>query len=163
MIIRNKVGSLIWWFCVLPGLLVAYGCGGGACPEGERRVANETVLSFEEFRNGIEWLDPQPIGTNGKIVVYKNFLFILEPFLGVHVYDNSTQVEPLALGLLNIPGNSDIYLKEDVLYADSYTDLVKFEVQDDTPVEKSRIELAFANAYKTNDEGIVTGTSYTCR
>jgi hypothetical protein len=133
------------------------------CPQGQQSDWVETGVFFEVFREGVIWGDAKPININGKVVVYQTLLFVLEPFEGVHVFDNSNNEIPRALGFLVVPGNSDIVVKDDVLYLDSYTDLVKIGVIEDEAMEIGRIKLAFSDAYNHDDEKIITGGSYECR
>ena len=134
------------------------------CDEGKilKRVATE-VLPFNVFRSEIKWQAAKPIKQNGKIVAYQHFLFIIEPNEGIHVYDNADNTAPVALGFLSIPGNSDLIIKDDVLYADSYTDLVKIGIEDGNAVEIGRIELTFEQAFELNSEGIIMEYDYECR
>lgn len=132
------------------------------CPEGQRGEWQNTSILFEDLREGILWQEPKLINVNGKVVVYQNLLFVLEPFEGVHVFDNSNNQNPIALGFLLVPGNSDIVVKDDVLYLDSYVDLVKIGVIDNQVMEIGRIHLAFGDAYRHDEEGIITGREYVC-
>ena len=139
--------------------------GGGVperCPEGQQAEWVNTGILFDDFREGIVWQEPKPINVNGKVVVYQNVLFVLEPFEGVHVFDNSNSQNPKALGFLLVPGNSDIVVKDDVLYLDSYVDLVKIGVIENEAMEIGRINLAFGDAYSLDENGIVTGAEYVC-
>ena len=121
------------------------------------------VLLFKAFRSEVKWQTAKPIKQNGKIVAYQHFLFIIEPNEGIHVYDNADNSAPVALGFLSIPGNSDLIVKDNILYADSYTDLVKIGIEDGNAVEIGRIELAFEQAFELNSEGIIMGYDYECR
>jgi len=60
----------------------------------------------------------------GKIYFYNNYIFINEKRAGVHVFDNSTPSSPQNIGFLNIPGNVDIAIRNDIMLADNYIDLL---------------------------------------
>ena len=49
---------------------------------------------------------------------------------GIHVIDNSNPSSPHAISFVKIPGNVDISIRNDYLYADSSTDLVVFDISD---------------------------------
>jgi hypothetical protein len=84
----------------------------------------------------------------GKIYYYKDFLFINEQKEGVHIYDNSDPQNPTKVGFYNIPGNVDISIANDMLYADSYRDLVTVNISDVfNPLTEDRVEDAFENYY----------------
>lgn len=49
---------------------------------------------------------------------------------GIHVIDNSNPASPVFLSFIQIPGNGDIIIHENRLYADSYSDLISFDITD---------------------------------
>ncbi len=81
--------------------------------------------SYDELISEIDFTtDVQPLEEPGKIYYFKNYLFIGERDKGVHIIDNSNPANPLKIGFLNIPGNHDIAIKGDYMYADCHTELV---------------------------------------
>ncbi len=73
---------------------------------------------------------PRPVKTVGKIYTYKQYLFVGEPGLGVHVFDNTDPSSPIPFAFLNIPFNYDIAIRDTVLFADTYTGLVSIGISD---------------------------------
>ena len=71
---------------------------------------------------------PKPITTPGKIYLYKNFLFINEPGLGIHVFDNSDSTSPIPLCFISVPNISDIVTKDDILYVQTAFGLLFFNI-----------------------------------
>ncbi|WP_443937692.1 LVIVD repeat-containing protein [Pedobacter sp. MW01-1-1] len=68
------------------------------------------------------------IKKTGKIYIYNDYLFINEPYKGIHIYRNSNPSTPVNLAFLQVPGNVDIAIKDNILYADSYIDLLAFDI-----------------------------------
>jgi hypothetical protein len=68
------------------------------------------------------------IESPGKIYVSDNFIFLNELNKGVHIIDNSNASSPRTIGFVNIPGNVDIAVKGNVLYADMYSDLLAVDI-----------------------------------
>jgi hypothetical protein len=66
----------------------------------------------------------------GKIYVYGNYLFVNEVNKGVHVIDNSNPEAPVKKAFINIPGNVDIAVTGNTLYADIYSDLLALDISD---------------------------------
>ncbi len=66
----------------------------------------------------------------GKIYVKDAFLFVNEAGEGIHIFDNRDPAVPQPIGFLNIPGNLDLAIQGTTLYADSYIDLVAFDISD---------------------------------
>jgi hypothetical protein len=71
---------------------------------------------------------PAGIQQPGKIFVYGNYIFLNEIDKGVHIIDNSNPASPVVKAFINIPGNLDIAVKGNTLYADLYADLVVVDI-----------------------------------
>lgn len=84
--------------------------------------------SLTAARADMKSFAPQALHNTGKIYVYGNYLFINELNKGIHVIDNSNPAAPVNLSFVAIPGNVDIAIKGNYLYADSYSDLVVFDI-----------------------------------
>ncbi len=87
-------------------------------------------LSYDDLRSGVSWDAPRAIEDNGRIIVYQDYLLINEPRKGIHVFDNIAPEAPAPLGFITIPGNTDMFIRNDILYAKSYMDLVLLDVTD---------------------------------
>jgi hypothetical protein len=87
-------------------------------------------MSWEEFRTtAVRVLPPQPIGKRGKLLIANEHLFVSEPGQGVHVFDDRDPEHPMPLFFIRIPGNIDIAVRDNLLYADSAVDLLTFELR----------------------------------
>lgn len=73
---------------------------------------------------------PKPIVNAGKIWYKDNFIFINEKGSGVHIIDNTTPSNPKNIAFINIPANSDMAVKENILYADNGSNLVSLDITD---------------------------------
>jgi len=71
----------------------------------------------------------QPIQETGKIYVKDNFLYVNEKGKGIHIIDNTDPANPKKQSYMAIPGNLDVAMKGDYLYADSYMDLVAINMK----------------------------------
>ncbi|MEX2596837.1 MAG: hypothetical protein WEC59_07895, partial [Salibacteraceae bacterium] len=109
-------------------------------------VANDPVYtSYEEHRNAIENDNDRNLEKPGKIFLYNNYILINDYETGVHIYDNSNPSTPTHVAFINIPGNVDIAVKDNLLYVDSYIDLVAIDISSPTSVkEVYRLENAFS-------------------
>ncbi|GAA3603243.1 hypothetical protein Q4Q39_13885 [Flavivirga amylovorans] len=94
------------------------------------QVAVPELMTKVDFRNSVTITVPKEIEETGKIYAYKNYIFVSDVNKGVHVIDNSNPKFPKAIKFIKIPGNEDISVKDDFLYADSATDLVVFDISD---------------------------------
>ncbi len=87
----------------------------------------ETMEGIRAKANPVS--SPAPIVKTGKIYIYQDYLFINEPGKGIHIFNNGDPSKPQAMAFLSIPGNVDLAVLDGKLYADSYTDLLTFDLQ----------------------------------
>jgi hypothetical protein len=86
----------------------------------------------------------QPIAEAGKIYFKDKTLFINEVGKGIHIINNTDPSNPKPLGFLNIPGNYDLAILGNTLYADSFVDLVALDISDLSVIKEiNRIEKLF--------------------
>lgn len=102
----------------------------------------------EEFRKPIEADHARELKNPGKIYVFGDVLFINELEEGIHIIDNSDPTAPVSLSFLPIPGNVDMAVKDGMLYADHYMDLVAIDISDPrAPVYAGRSTDVFPQNY----------------
>ena len=82
----------------------------------------------QEVRENIKSNAPKPIVNSGKIYIKDNYIFLNEVDKGIHVIDNSNPAAPKNVAFIDLPGNVDIAVKGNILYADFYTDLVAMDI-----------------------------------
>lgn len=81
-----------------------------------------------EMRQTPQYQAPRALKNPGKIYFYKQYIIINEEKEGIHIIDNSNVQAPQNKGFIKIVGNVDIAVKGDILYADSYTDLLAINI-----------------------------------
>lgn len=84
----------------------------------------------EQVQANIKSNPPKTIQFPGKIFIYGQYIFLNEVDKGVHIIDNSNPDNPIAKAFIDIPGNLDIAVKANTLYADMYGDLVAVDITD---------------------------------
>ena len=82
----------------------------------------------EEVRANIKNNSSKEIERPGKIYIRGNYIFLNEIDRGIHIIDNSNKAAPRNIAFIDIPGNLDIAVKGNILYADLYTDLVAIDI-----------------------------------
>ena len=101
-------------------------------------------MSSTEFREAVKSDSPKSLKHPGKMYFKDNYIFVNEYLKGIHVIDNSNPAAPQIVSFISIPGNIDIAAKGNVLYADSYTDLVAINIGNPSSItELSRITAVF--------------------
>lgn len=97
----------------------------------DRYLVNVPVyMDRHEFKNAVKVTGSQDIVQPGKIYFKDHYIFINESLKGIHVIDNSNPSAPAFLSFISIPGNVDMAIKDSILFADSYIDLVALDISD---------------------------------
>jgi hypothetical protein len=138
----------------------------------ETFTANSPVyLSYTDLRSAVKMTAAREMNNPGKIYFKDQYIFINEKMKGVHVYDVTDPKNPQNKGFIEIPGNIDIAIKDNVLYADSYVDLVSIDVSNFAGIkEVGRVQKVFPYTLPVYDtkypvakldetKGVITGWS----
>jgi hypothetical protein len=78
----------------------------------------------------IEYGDTQRLESTGKIYVYDKYLFIVDEYEGIHVFDNENAAEPVRIAYIPIIGVTDVSINSGYLYSNSYMDLIAIKLSD---------------------------------
>jgi len=129
--------------------LVGVSCSD-KCEETYEYVYFEPVYATTaEIKAGVKQESAKPLAQIGRIYFKDGFLFINEAGAGIHIIDNRNPATPQNISFLTIPGNYDLAIRGNTLYADSYVDLVAFDITNINAIkEVNRIESLFNN-YQT--------------
>jgi hypothetical protein len=105
-------------------------------------------MSSKQFRSSVKVSKvAHEITGYGKICYYQGYLYMSEPDKGIHIIDNQNPANPQVVGYIELLGNADLSIRNNLLYADSYVDLVWFDVSNPAdPVFKGRLEKVFPEA-----------------
>ena len=102
------------------------------------------TISKDSLKKSVHTSAPSDIHQAGKIYVYKNYLLVVEPLSGIHIFDNSDPHNPTNINFISAPGCGDIAVKENALYVDNAIDLVTVDITDPrSPKVTARIEDVF--------------------
>jgi len=109
-------------------------------------------MPFKEFRSSFEKSEPTDISHPGKMYFKDGYLFVNEYGKGIHVIDNSNPSEPEKIAFYEILGNVDMAIRGNILFADSYVDLLSIDISDvNNPVEISRLKNVFPEIVPEGD------------
>jgi len=104
-----------------------------------------------EVRSNIKSNTPRQVERAGKIYLKGQYIFLNEIDKGIHVINNADPSNPQNIAFIDIPGNMDIAVKENMLYADLYTDLVAIDITNpNNVVLKKVVEGVFPHRYWNN-------------
>ncbi len=125
-------------------------------------------MTYDDLRDAIHVTEPVPMEEPGKIYFKDDYIFINEYMKGIHIIDISEPAIPTAISFINIPGNVDMAIKNNILYVDSYIDIVLIDISDPlAPVEINRLDsilnytlppydIEYPLAQIDNNKGVVT-------
>ncbi len=101
-------------------------------------------LSYDELRSSFEVLGAEAMVKPGKICFYGSYIYINEYQKGIHVVDISDPGNPEIKAFIEVPGNVDMAIRNDMLYAESYVDLLLIDISDpEQPTLSKRVEDLF--------------------
>ena len=87
-------------------------------------------ITYTELRAAITEEENVDLKNPGKIYFKDGYVFIIEELKGIHVFDNSNPSAPFRKVFIKVPGVVDMAISGNILYADSFVDLVILDVQD---------------------------------
>lgn len=70
----------------------------------------------------------RPVKDAGKISILGNFIYLNELEKGIHIIDNSDPSHPIQIAFLDIPGNQNVAVRGNILYADMFSDLLAIDI-----------------------------------
>jgi hypothetical protein len=110
-------------------------------------------MSYTELRASFQVNTGVELEKPGKIYFKDQYMYINEYQKGIHVVDLSDPSNPEIKAFISIPGNVDMAIKDNILYADSFIDLVLIDISNPLqPSEFKRIEDLFEYVIPPYDE-----------
>ena len=130
-------------------------------------ISRPTYETLSQARANMKISGALPIQNIGKIFVKGNYIFLNEVEKGFHIIDNTNPSNPQNAGFFPIPGNEDLTVKDNTLYADAYGDMVVIDISN--PIHASvkkivpnifpdRMNYYYSNT--TNPDSILVLTGY---
>lgn len=107
-------------------------------------VQQPIYMKKTELRSSVKVQAARELHKPGKIYAYGDYLFVNEQEEGIHIIDNRNPAAPQTLSFIAIAGNVDLAVKDNILYADNYIDLVAFNIANPKEVQLvKRVENVF--------------------
>jgi hypothetical protein len=126
-------------------------------------ILEPVYKSKEEVYANIKSNPATQIQSPGKIFIYGHYIFLNDIDKGVHVIDNADPANPVAKAFIDIPGNLDIAVKGNILYADLYTDLAVVDISNPEHAKFLRYianvfpERNYTNGFIADNSRIIVG------
>lgn len=119
-------------------------------------VNTPVYMTYDELRSSFKVAEATTIIQPGKIYFKDDYIFVNEYQKGIHVVNNTNPSNPIVEKFIEIPGNVDMAVKGNMLYADSYVDLLTIDISDLTNIiEVDRDTNVFPYIMPVIEEGIL--------
>ncbi len=128
LFMRNRSFSLSFSLLFLSAIALLFqGCVKDKCTN-RYSFWVPVYKTKDEVRANVKNSGTHAIERPGKIYIRGNYIFLNEIDKGIHIIDNSNAAAPRNIAFIDIPGNLDMAVKGNILYADLYTDLVAIDI-----------------------------------
>ena len=139
----------------ISSMAIFQSCTQDECNRSQTYIRFDPIyLKVDEIRKDIEIQGPRNLKSPGKLYYYNQYIIINEIREGLHIIDNKNPENPQNLAFIKIPGNIDMAVKNNILYADNYIDLLAIDIQNpEKPRLISRTEDVFNSLGQDRDLG----------
>lgn len=149
----KKIYSITFGFLSFVMILSLNSCQDKTYEEVTYTAKVPIIMGFDEFRGAVKSTVPKQLHQPGKIYFKDNYIFLNEFMEGIHIIDNADPSNPQIVNFLQIPGNTDMAVKGNILLVNSSIDLVAIDISDpQNPQEVDRVENAFPNVLPALDD-----------
>jgi hypothetical protein len=156
---KNKRWLLISGIAVMASLLYM-----GCLKDRVRGTQSYTIYTpvytlKSTVRAAINGAPNQPVAQAGQIYIKGNFIYLNDVNTGIHIIDNSDPTHPVQTAFLNIPGNENIAIRGNILYADMYEDLLAIDISNPHQVKITGTLWGFFTGrfFSSDSNSVVTG------
>ena len=129
--LSKRQKNILFCCVVLLGTGTMLGCDG-------QTEANPIYLSYEELRSPLVINEEGPLTLDGTPYINESILLINNKNEGLHIFDNSDPENPIYQKYIQIPGVTDMEIKDGFLYANSYIDLLVIDINDINNINLAR-------------------------
>ena len=111
------------------GIIAFSGCEDRVIETITYTINEPVFMSGREFRESVKVTTKSVVISNyGKMCFYDGYIYISAIDRGIHIIDNNDPSNPRNIGFIELMGNADIAIRNGILYADAYNELVWFDI-----------------------------------
>ncbi len=120
------------------------------------------IETMSSLKAKVKSIAPISVSNAGKLFVIGNYVFLNEKEKGIHVIDNTNPSNPINKAFIVIPGNTDLFVKGNILYANCYTDLLAIDISNYNLINTTKsIDDIFSDVRFINGYNVLTGNAIT--
>jgi len=86
------------------------------------------LIARNSLPNSVFTQAPSDISNPGKYLVNGNYLYVVEKYKGVHIFDNTNPASPKNMAFIVVPGIETISILNNSLYVDNSIDIVSLDI-----------------------------------
>ncbi len=86
------------------------------------------LIDKNSLANSVIFQSPSDLSNPGKYLVSGNYLYIVEKYKGVHIFNNANPNSPQNTGFIIVPGIETISILNNTIYVDNSTDIVALDI-----------------------------------
>ena len=149
-------------FVLYIGIIAITGCSDKGVEDGDYLVNEPVFMPADKFRSSVKCTSQAvPISNYGKMCFYQGYMYISETEKGIHIIDNRNPSHPRNAGFVELLGNADLAIRNGKLYADSFIDLLWFDISNPVkPQQEGRLENVFKDALPEGDNEYAYDSRY---
>jgi len=108
-------------------------------------IYEPVTIDRNDIDASIAFLENIEMTESSKIYIFNDYIFINDKRKGFHIFDNSDASNPVKKTFLNIPGATDIAIRNNIFFINQATDLVSLTIDVNTSslVINKRVENVF--------------------
>lgn len=135
-------------------------------------IKNKTTRTFtitrpeyklkQKVYNDIKTNSATPITSSGKLFIRGNYIFLTEKNKGVHIINNSNPSSPVNESFIPIPGSEDIVIKDNIMMADCFIDLLSIDISNPNDIKLVNTaknvfpERRYVNGFEIDSNYVIT-------
>ncbi len=108
-------------------MLLLQGCWGWHTEDNPSTAYDPVIMNRTDFERAVKLKQQENNIKPGKIYIKDNLLFIADVNRGFHIYNYSDPANPEKIAFLNIPGATDVAIRDHILYINQAVDLVAID------------------------------------
>ena len=127
------------------------------------KIYTPIIETMSSLKAKVKSTSPISVTNAGKLFVIGNYVFLNEKEKGIHVIDNTNPANPINKAFIVIPGNTDLFVKGNILYANCYTDLLAIDISNYNLINTTKSiddifsDVRFINGYNVSTGNAITG------
>ncbi|PID60479.1 MAG: hypothetical protein CSB44_10355 [Gammaproteobacteria bacterium] len=87
-------------------------------------------MSYDELRESVVVTEAEEIDdTIDRVYLYDSWIFLVDTGKGIHVLDNRDPTAPKNTAYVEVPGSTEISIRDGYIFVDSFVDLVTLDAR----------------------------------